>query len=107
MRLTPWLLSIVLGSLLLAAGPTLAEETESDATQAEALDDVALEKKYGIKAGALQRDESASSGAKAGSSSIESDEEDNAEGGTGGTGSADDATVQGEDEQSSHDSEQH
>lgn len=107
MRLPPWLLSIALGSLLLAAGPTLAEETESDDTQAEALDDAALEEKYAIKAGALQRDESASSGAEVGSSSVESDGEDNAEGGTGGTGSADDAIVQGEDEQSEHDSEQH
>ncbi|MBR2515059.1 MAG: hypothetical protein IKE45_13820 [Halomonas sp.] len=101
MRLTPWLLSITLGGLLLVAGPTLAEQTESDETQHEALDDAALEEKYGIKAGAVQRDEEPTpSDTEETSTDNGSDEEEDAEGGTGGTGSAEDAIEEGEDEMS-------
>ena len=107
MRLTPWLLSIMLGGLLLAAGPLFAEQTEADDAQHEALDDAALEEKYGIKAGALQREEPTSSGSEEEASTDNgSDEEEDAEGGTGGTGSAEDAIAEGEDEMSDHDSEQ-
>lgn len=98
MRLTPWLLSITLGGLLLAAGPTLAEQTESDETQHEALDDAALEEKYGIKAGAVQRDEEPTPSEEEASTDNGTDEEADAEGGTGGTGSAEDAVEEGEDE---------
>ncbi|PRY58823.1 hypothetical protein B0H98_1166 [Vreelandella songnenensis] len=61
MRLTPWLLSLMLSAPLLAtAGSALAEsEPESDSGQHEPLDDAALEEKYGIKAGAVQRDDDA------------------------------------------------
>ena len=107
MRLTPWLLSMTLGSLLLTAGPTLAEQTESGETQHEALDDAALEEKYGIKAGAVQREEEpTSSDTEEIPTDNGSGEEEDAEGGTGGTGSAEDAIAEGEDEMSDHDSEQ-
>lgn len=106
MRLTPWLLSIMLGGLLLTAGPLLAEQTESEAAPHEALDDAALEEKYGIQAGALHREEATPSDTEEASSDNNRDEEEDAEGGTGGTGSAEDAIVEGEDEASEYDSEQ-
>ncbi len=59
MRFPPWLLSFVVGTTLVtAAGSALAEqETSANSEQHQALDDAALEEKYGIKAGAVQRDE--------------------------------------------------
>ncbi|PCF93555.1 hypothetical protein [Vreelandella nigrificans] len=104
MRLTPWLLSMLLGSLLLTAGPAFAERAEPNEARHEALDDAALEEKYGIKAGALQRKEPVASDAGI-PRNADSGGEDDAEGGTGGTGSADDAVENGEDEQSEQDSE--
>ncbi|CAH1042629.1 hypothetical protein [Halomonas sp. TD01] len=107
MRFIPWVFSIAFCTSLLMAGQTLAETSDSDDTQHDALDDAALEEKYGIKAGALQRDESASNGAEETSDaeSNNSDNEKDTEGGTGGTGSAEDAVESGEDEQSNDDNE--
>lgn len=105
MRFTPWVFSIAFCTSLLMAGQAQAETSDSDNMQHDALDDAALEEKYGIKAGALQRDEPTSSDAEE-TSGDESNHADNAEdtedteGGTGGTGSAEDAIESGEGEQS-------
>lgn len=63
MRFNPWLLSFVFGTALMAsAASVLAEpETNADSEQHQTLDDAALEEKYGIKAGSVQRDEQPSS----------------------------------------------
>lgn len=115
MRFNPWLLSFVFGTALMAsAASVLAEQTNADSEQHQALDDAALEEKYGIKAGSVQRDEQPSSadnsdadaanGTDTESTSTNAESE-NTEGGTGGTGSAEDAIESGEDEQSNDDNE--
>ena len=104
MRFNPWLLSFVFGTALMAsAASVLAEpETNADSEQHQALDDAALEEKYGIKAGSVQRDEQTSEMAAAEETEENADnggdDSDNTEGGTGGTGSAEDAIESGEDE---------
>lgn len=107
MRFTPWVFSIAFCTSLLMAGQAQAETSDSDNTQHDALDDAALEEKYGIKAGALQRDESTSNDAEETSDdeSNHGDNEEDTEGGTGGTGSAEDAIESGEGEQSNNDNE--
>lgn len=134
MRFNPWLLSFVFGTALMAsAASVLAEpETNADSEQHQALDDAALEEKYGIKAGSVQRDEQPSSDTPAAEASSTEEgtdtadaessdadaangtdteststnaESENTEGGTGGTGSAEDAIESGEDEQSNDDNE--
>lgn len=111
MRLTPWFLSWVAGTALIAStGSVLAEpDTHTDSEQHQALDDAALEEKYGIKAGAVQRDEASTDRAVAddaeGSPDDGGDDRDPTEGGTGGTGSAEDAIENGEDEQSNGDNQ--
>ena len=111
MRFTPWFLSLAVGTALMAsAGSVLAEpEADADSEQHQALDDAALEEKYGIKAGAVQRDESTADMAAADETEENTDnggdDSDNTEGGTGGTGSAEDAIENGEDEQSNDDNE--
>ncbi|MCD6437392.1 MAG: hypothetical protein J7L56_03885 [Halomonas sp.] len=108
MRFTPWVFSIAFCTSLLMAGQAQAETSDSDNTQHDVLDDAALEEKYGIKAGAVQRDEPTSNDAEE-TSGNESNHADNAEdtedteGGTGGTGSAEDAIESGEGEQSNDD----
>ena len=104
MRFTPWVFSIAFCTSLLMSVQAQAETSDSDDTQHEALDDAALEEKYGIEAGALQRDEPATNDAanNRDAESNDSDEEDT-EGGTGGTGSAEDAIENGESEQSNDD----
>ncbi|WKD28412.1 hypothetical protein NDQ72_00230 [Halomonas sp. KG2] len=107
MRFTLWVFSIAFCTSLLVAGQAQAETSDSDNTQHDALDDAALEEKYGIKAGAVQREESISNDAEE-TSDVESDHADNKEdtqGGTGGTGSAEDAIESGEGEQSNSDNE--
>ena len=134
MRFNPWLLSFVFGTALMASAASVLAETETnaDSEQHQALDDAALEEKYGIKAGSVQRDEQPSSDMSASeassaeedadtaevdsstetesistdteSSSTDADSE-NTEGGTGGTGSAEDTIESGEDEQSNDDNE--
>ncbi|WP_083000235.1 hypothetical protein [Halomonas sp. GT] len=107
MRFTPWVFSIAFCTSLLVAGQAQAEMSDSDNAQHDALDDAALEEKYGIKAGSLQRDEPTSNGAEETSDdeSNHSDNEEDTEGGTGGTGSAEDAIESGEGEQSNDDNE--
>ena len=111
MRFNPWLLSFVFGTALMSsAASVLAEpETNADSEQHQALDDAALEEKYGIKAGSVQRDEQTSEMAAAEETEENADnggdDSDNTEGGTGGTGSAEDAIESGEDEQSNDDNE--
>ena len=115
MRFNPWLLSFVFGTALMAsAASVLAEQTNADSEQHQALDDAALEEKYGIKAGSVQRveqpssadnsDADAANGTDTESTSTNAESE-NTEGGTGGTGSAEDAIESGEDEQSNDDNE--
>ncbi|RUR53684.1 hypothetical protein [Vreelandella populi] len=127
MRLTPWLLSLMLSAPFLITVGSAFAEPEAGGEQHEPLDDAALEEKYGIKAGAVQRDGQTidtaaandtdtaehSDGVK--SDNVESDggdpttsdngdaESKNTEGGTGGTGSAEDAIESGEDEKSNDD----
>ncbi|UTA79976.1 hypothetical protein J4377_00235 [Halomonas sp. XH26] len=107
MRFTPWVFSIVFCTSLLMAEQAQAETSDSDNTRHDTLDDAALEEKYGIKAGALQRDESTSNDAEetSGDESNHADSEEDTEGGTGGTGSAEDAIESGEGEQSNNDNE--
>ena len=62
MRLTPWFLTFALSAALLTtAGYTFADNHESEGEQHTPLDDQALEEEYGIKAGAVKREEEASS----------------------------------------------
>ncbi|WP_404376435.1 hypothetical protein [Vreelandella aquamarina] len=110
MQFPPWLLSFVFGTALIASsGSVLAEtEAETDSGQHQALDDAALEEKYGIKAGSVQRDEQPSNVAATDEASAEEGADnggEDTEGGTGGTGSAEDAIENGEDEQSNDDNE--
>ncbi|RUR30788.1 hypothetical protein ELY33_08195 [Vreelandella andesensis] len=111
MRFTHYAFSIAFCTSLMMAGQALAETSDSNDTQQGALDDAALEEKYGIKAGALQRDEPASSeaeqtsDAESNNSNNEENTEEDIEGGTGGTGSAEDAIESGEGEQSADDNE--
>ena len=81
MRFNPWLLSFVFGSALMAsAASVLAEpETNADSEQHQALDDAALEEKYGIKAGSVQRDEQPSSDMSASEASSAEENADTAE----------------------------
>lgn len=105
MRFTPWVFSIAFCTSLLMAGQAQAETSDSDNMQHDVLDDAALEEKYGIKAGAVQRDESVSNDAEeaSGAESDHADNEEDTEGGTGGTGSTEDAIESGEGEQSNDD----
>ncbi|MGQ7289785.1 hypothetical protein ACUN7Z_19775 [Vreelandella venusta] len=107
MRFTLWVFSIAFCTSLLVAGQAQAETSDSDNTQHDALDDAALEVKYGIKAGAVQREEPISNDAEetSGDESNHSGNEEDTQGGTGGTGSAEDAIESGEDEQSNSDNE--
>ena len=111
MRFNPWLLSFVFGTALMASSASVLAEPEAnaDSEQHQALDDAALEEKYGIKAGSVQRDEQTSEMAAAEETEENADnggdDSDNTEGGTGGTGSAEDAIESGEDEQSNDDNE--
>lgn len=105
MRLIPVFFSVMLGAILLVVvSHAFAEEGSSNSEQYEPLDDEALEKEYGIKAGAVQRD-APPSDAEPGSDAVsgEGGDDTDTEGGTGGTGSADDAVENGEDEQSRKD----
>ena len=81
MRFNPWLLSFVFGTALMAsAASVLAEpETNADSEQHQALDDAALEEKYGIKAGSVQRDEQPSSDISASEASSAEEDADTAE----------------------------
>ncbi len=81
MRFNPWLLSFVFGTALMAsAASVLAEpETNADSEQHQALDDAALEEKYGIKAGSVQRDEQPSSDMSASEASSAEEDADTAE----------------------------
>lgn len=81
MRFNPWLLSFVFGTALMAsAASVLAEpETNADSEQHQALDDAALEEKYGIKAGSVQRDEQPSSDMSASEASGAEEDTDMAE----------------------------
>ena len=81
MRFNPWLLSFVFGTALMAsAASVLAEpETNADSEQHQALDDAALEEKYGIKAGSVQRDEQPSSDMSASEASSAEEDTDTAE----------------------------
>jgi len=81
MRFNPWLLSFVFGSALMASSASvLAEpETNADSEQHQALDDAALEEKYGIKAGSVQRDEQPSSDMSASEASSAEENADTAE----------------------------
>lgn len=106
MRLIPVFFSVMLGAIsLVVVSHAFAEEGSSNRGQYEPLDDEALEKEYGIKAGAVQRDAPHPSEAEPGSAAVsgEDGEDTDTEGGTGGTGSADDAVENGEDEQSRKD----
>ena len=98
MRVSPWLLPWVLSASLYVVAASAWADTAAENGQHEALDDAALEETYGIKAGAVRRDEQPASQAQ---EDAGDDDEEHAEGGTGGTGSADDTMLQGEDEQSS------
>ena len=81
MRFNPWLLSFVFGTALMAsAASVLAEpEANADSEQHQALDDAALEEKYGIKAGSVQRDEQPSSDMSASEASSAEEDADTAE----------------------------
>ena len=81
MRFNPWLLSFVFGTALMAsAASVLAEpEANADSEQHQALDDAALEEKYGIKAGSVQRDEQPSSDMSASEASSAEENADTAE----------------------------
>ncbi len=80
MRFNPWLLSFVFGTALMAsAASVLAEQTNADSEQHQALDDAALEEKYGIKAGSVQRDEQPSSDMSASEASSAEENADTAE----------------------------
>jgi len=58
MRLTPWLLPFALSAALLTAtGYVFADNHAAEGEQHEPLDDEALEKEYGIKAGSVKREE--------------------------------------------------
>nr|WP_298055385.1 hypothetical protein [uncultured Halomonas sp.] len=124
MRYTPWILPFVLSAALLTATSYVVADNH------EPLDDAALEKEYGIKAGSVKRDEEEASSSESAasdnqaSSREEEQEENNGEGeaaregeddvelepgpseerspeaGTGGTGSPEDAIHSSEEENS-------
>ncbi|WP_339935555.1 hypothetical protein [Vreelandella glaciei] len=129
MRFTPWILPLALSAALLTTtGYVFADNHETESEQHEPLNDEALEKEYGIKAGSVKRDEVASSSdaedtneqtrvreeeeeeeekheevaTSAGEDDVELEtgksEERNPEAGTGGTGSPDDAIHSSEEE---------
>ena len=81
MRFNPWLLSFVFGTALMASAASVLAETETnaDSEQHQALDDAALEEKYGIKAGSVQRDEQPSSDMSASEASSAEEDADTAE----------------------------
>jgi len=81
MRFNPWLLSFVFGTALMASAASVLAETETnaDSEQHQALDDAALEEKYGIKAGSVQRDEQPSSDMSASEASSAEENADTAE----------------------------
>ncbi len=91
MRVSPWLLPWILSASLCVGAVSAWADTAAEHEQHEALDDAALEETYGIKAGAVRRDEQPTSQAQ---EDAGDDDEEHAEGGTGGTGSADDAMLQ-------------
>lgn len=108
MRLTLWILPFALSAALLTTTSyVLADSHVSEGEQHEPLDDAALEEQYGIKAGAVKRDEEDSAeqpnGDDENNGEITADGDEAAEGGTGGTGSSDDAIENGEDEESTDD----
>lgn len=127
MRLTPWLLSLMLSAPFLTTAGSALAEPQAGGGQHEPLDDAALEEKYGIKAGSVQREgqpvkttaandtDTAEHNDDVESDDVESDggdpttsdngdtESQNTEGGTGGTGSEEDAIESGEDEKSNDD----
>jgi len=133
MRFTPWILPLALSAALLTTtGYVFADNHETEGEQHEPLNDEALEKEYGIKAGSVKRDDVASSSAaedtneqtrvreeeeeeekneevatSAGEDDVELEtgksEERNPEAGTGGTGSPDDAIHSSEEENSEDD----
>ncbi|GGC99991.1 hypothetical protein [Vreelandella lutescens] len=94
MRFPPWLLSFVVGTALItSAGSVLAEpEADANSEQHQALDDAALEEKYGIKAGAVQRDEQPSSDMPAADASSAEEDTDTAEADTSDTDAANNST---------------
>lgn len=81
MRFNPWLLSFVFGTALMASSASVLAEPEAnaDSEQHQALDDAALEEKYGIKAGSVQRDEQPSSDMSASEASSAEENADTAE----------------------------
>lgn len=105
MRLTPWIIPFVFAAAMLGA----TSAASADEHEHEPLDDEALEEEYGIKAGAVKRDEegrssdASDSDSNSGEQQEEQEEETNTEAGTGGTGSSDDAIEEGESEQSAED----
>lgn len=111
MRLTPWFLPFALSAALLTTtGYVFADNHPSEGEQHKPLNDAALEEEYGIKAGAVKREESergASSeqpnGADENNGEITADGDEVAEGGTGGTGSPEVAIESGEDDKSTED----
>ena len=87
MRLNPWIMPFAFAAVMLAA-PSVAT---ADEHEHEPLDDQALEEAYGIKAGAVKRDEEdrssdTSESERNGNGAEEENEEPDA--GTGGTGDA-------------------
>lgn len=111
MRLTPWFLPFALSAALLTTtGYALADTQASEGEQHAPLDDEALEKEYGIKAGSVKRDgetssdKTAVSSAGEGEENVELEPEDgeqrSPEAGTGGTGSPEDAIHESEEENS-------
>lgn len=108
MRLTPWIMPFAFAAVMLSAASV------AGADEHEPLDDAALEEEYGIKEGAVKRDEGerSSGTSESGSNSEENseavekeekEEEEGTEAGTGGSGSAEDAIEEGESEKSAED----
>lgn len=133
MRLTPWFLPVALSVALMAtASYAFADENnEGEQDQHAPLDDQALEKEYGIKAGSVKRDQetlashaeeatkqasaredaqdqSEEAATRAGEDDVElapgNSEERSPKAGTGGTGSPEDA-IHSSEEENSDDSE--
>ncbi|QNI01753.1 hypothetical protein HXW73_01675 [Halomonas sp. SH5A2] len=108
MRLTPWIMPFAFAAAMLSA----ASLASADEHEHEPLDDAALEEQYGIKEGAVKRDEQGrssevsepdSNGGEDQDQAKEEEERGDTEAGTGGTGSAEDAIEEGESEQSAED----
>jgi len=106
MRLTPWIMPFAFAAAMLAG----TSAATADEHEHEPLDDKALEEEYGIKEGAVKRDEEdrSSDTSESESNGAEEEEEENEEtsAGTGGTGDANTDNEESDDSESDAEDEE-